>query len=146
MPAGWRLISCQEASDNLHQIKSLLGPDKAAYVCQSSDGLIYGAGQDYKVDPGDHAYKLSYMIIAKVPEFKVDTFAAPPPEGWRLATAAEVRRDLDALKRHFRAGMEWHICQLQDGRVHGPGNEFLIEEGLTKDKLGHMVLVKEEDN
>ena len=74
IPEGWRLITCDEAEENLEQIKAVLGPDKSAYVCHAEDGRVFGSGGDYKVEKGEHAYMLSFMLIKRVPEFQVSRY------------------------------------------------------------------------
>jgi len=142
-PEGWRLIKCQEAEDNLEHVKAVLGPDKPAYVCAASDGLVHGTDGKHKIQAGEHDYTLSYMIITKIPEFKIEEFG-DVGEGWHMATVKEVTTDLDSLKKCFKAGMEWHICQLLDGTIKGPGYEYITTEGQCKEKLGHMVLIKDD--
>ena len=52
------------------------------------------------------------------------------PEGWTLATAAEVRTNLDAIKDLLSSPeRQWYICRLADGKLHGAARENQIEEG-----------------
>ncbi|GLJ20062.1 hypothetical protein SUGI_0363870 [Cryptomeria japonica] len=59
---------------------------------------------------------------------------------WRLASVAEVRDNMDRIKKE-RILDSWDIARLLDGWVDGPGYRYTIENEY-KPNMGHMLLVR----
>ena len=74
-------------------------------------------------------------------EFKVVKRDLTLSDGWRLAYANDVKRNMEKVKNVFKTENQWIVCQLADGRIKGSGNDYEIKLEIDTG-LGDKLIVK----
>ena len=66
------------------------------------------------------------------------------PSGWSLASIQDVTEHQKKARNAIRImGMEWAVCTLVDGKISGPGYNFVVEKGSFFD-LGHKLIMNKQ--
>ena len=66
------------------------------------------------------------------------------PSGWSLASIQDVTEHQEEAHKAIRImNMDWAICTLVDGKISGPGYNFVVEKGSFFD-LGHKLIINKE--